>query len=86
MFCPRMVKTRVYCDFIIDSVFVDAVLKHIPGEDQHGLIFLPVSALQICSVPIGEYVVVETNSGRIVRKAWKSHDRAVLTAAVCEQG
>ncbi|XP_011303860.1 spermatogenesis-associated protein 5 [Fopius arisanus] len=56
--------------------------KNISDQDTHDMVFMSQSALELCHIAIGDRVVLTSETGVTVKKAWPIYDKSLTTVSL----
>ncbi|XP_011148576.1 spermatogenesis-associated protein 5 isoform X2 [Harpegnathos saltator] len=92
--CPPCVGNieREY-SYILDGILYSTVElyqsqelpKHVSEKASNFMVFISSSAMQLCNIAIGDAVVVETNSVKVVKTAFPTNDTSLISASLTKQ-
>ncbi|XP_063975896.1 ATPase family gene 2 protein homolog A [Diachasmimorpha longicaudata] len=66
----------------VESYSMQEPPKNISERDTHDMVFMSQSALQLCDIAIGDRVILTSNVGAIIRKAWPINDKSLTTVSL----
>lgn len=90
LYQPQGMRSNLYHSFVYISfysiVYFTELPNHISEKASNGMIFISSSAMQVCNIAIGDTVVVEINSAKVVKTAFPTNDICSLSAYLTKQG